>query len=143
MHPPCPTVPSQFGQGLRAEPYNQDSAWWVSVGVQQTARINYESASEDVRAVRDPKLESVYEQTAVIQEVAGEMIENGQRDEAVAMLTAFANSTANDWHKTYIDLDAYLRGKYMFGCTNMKVQTDPQWWTDIVNENLDNPRPEA
>ena len=137
------SFPSQFGQGLRAEPYNQDSAWWVSVGVQQTARINYESAIEDVRAVRDPKLESVYEQTAVIQEVAGEMIENGQRDEAVAMLTAFANSTANDWHKTYIDLDAYLRSKYMFGCTDMKVQTDPQWWTDIVNENLDNPRPEA
>ena len=109
--------------------------------VQQTARINYETAIEIVKAARDPRLADIYEQTAMIQEVAGKMIEEGNKDAAVAMLTAFANSTATEWHELYKSLDSELRSELMFGCVDMKVQTDPQWWTDIVNANLDNPRP--
>ncbi len=135
------SFPYHFGQGLRTEPYNQDSGWWVATGVQQTARINYETAIEIVKAARDPRLADIYEQTAMIQEVAGKMIEEGNKDAAVAMLTAFANSTATEWHELYKSLDSELRSELMFGCVDMKVQTDPQWWTDIVNANLDNPRP--
>ena len=125
----------QFGIGLRAE-YNEDSAWWVAQEVQQTARINFNSAIEDLRAVRDPKMEQYYKETAIIQEVASSMIEAGMEKEAVNFLTTFQNNVANDWHETYKELNDFLTGKYMNDLVSFKVPSNSQWWKDIVNANL-------
>ena len=125
----------QFGIGLRAE-YDENSGWWVAQEVQQTARINFNSAIEDVRAVRDPKMAKIYKETAIVQEAAASMIEVGMVDQAVNYLTNYQNGVANDWHETYKELNEYLTGKYMNDLVSFKVPTNSDWWKNIVNENL-------
>ena len=124
-----------FGIGLRAE-YDENSGWWVAQEVQQTARINFNSAIQDVRAVRDPKMAQYYKETAIIQDVASSMIEAGMKDQAVNLLTTYQNNVATDWHETYKELNDFLTGKYMNDLVSFKVPSNSQWWKDIVNENI-------
>ncbi len=125
-----------FGEGVRNEPFNENSGWWVTSRVQQLSSINLESAILDVFDVRDPKRDSIYKQTSVAQDVAASMIDAGMKDEAIDYLTTFANVTATDWFDTYTELGDFIEGKYMLGNVNMRVPKAPEWWTNIVNENL-------
>ena len=53
------------------------------------------------------------------------------------------NNTANDWFNTYSALGDKLTQKYMLGNVNMKVPSRPEWWTNIILENMgDKLRPE-
>lgn len=128
-------LPEQVSIGVRTQ-YDPNSAWWNQSLVQQLSQINYASASQDIHAVRDPKMADIYKQTAVAQEVAASMIEVGQKDLAVKYLTNFQNTVADDWMDTYADLADFLTTKYMNGLVNMKVPERPQWWTNIVLENM-------
>lgn len=122
----------QFGIGLRNEPYNEDSGWWVSALVQNTAATNYSNAIERIHAVRDPKLQKEYELTSAVQEAAAEMVRAGKSDEAVELLTVYQNAMADDWHETWIDLSKELISTYMH--TNISMKTSPvtQWWQENV-----------
>ena len=135
------SLPEHFGKGVR-DVYDPTSGWWNTVTVQQLATINYRSAIEDIKAVRDPKMESIYKQTAVAQEIAASMIEVGQKDLAIKYLTGYVATVANDWFRTYDDLNNLLTAKYMFGNVNMKVPARSDWWKEIVFSNIkDNLRP--
>ena len=71
------------------------------------------------------------------------MIEVGREDLAVNYLTTFMNNAANDWFNTYSALGDKLTQKYMLGNVNMKVPSRPEWWTNIILENMgDKLRPE-
>lgn len=128
-------LPEHFGKGVRAV-YDPDSGWWNNLRVQQTATINYRSAIQDIHAVRNPKMASVYEQTKVAQEIAASMIGSGQKDLAIRYLTSFTNAVSLDWHNTYRDLGDMLTAKYMLGNVNMKVPPRSDWWRDIVFESV-------
>lgn len=131
-----------FGKGLRAE-YDPESGWWNEALVQQLSPINYRSAIEDIKAVRDPKMAKVYKQTAAAQEFAASLIELGMEDLAVDYLTNYAVNTANSWFDTYKQLGDDLTTKYMLGNVNMKVPARSDWWRDIVWSNMgDKLRPE-
>lgn len=130
------SLPEHFGIGKRHEPYSTDSGFWVAAGVQQTATINYEVGSKVIKDFRDPKMEKIYAQTAMAQDLMAGMIKAGMKDEAIDFLTNYVSFVSNDWHDSWIELDALLRSKLMFGNVDMRVPKAPQWWTDIVNENL-------
>ncbi len=127
--------PEHFGRGVRTE-YDPQSGWWNEAVVQQLTTINYQSAIQDVKAVRDPKQDSLYVQTAAAQEIAASIIEVGREDLAVNYLTTFMNNAANDWFNTYSALGDKLTQKYMLGNVNMKVPSRPDWWTNIILENM-------
>lgn len=129
-------LPEQFGIGERLLPYDEESAWWVATGVQQTATINYDYAIDVIHGIRDPKMASIYKTTASIQDLAASMINVGMKDEAVELLTNYTTTVADDWHETWLALDKDLRSTLMFGNIDMKVPKASDWWTNIVNENL-------
>lgn len=129
-------LPEQVGIGERLLPYDENSAWWVATGVQQTATINYDYAIDVIHGVRDPKMAQIYKTTASIQDLAASMINVGLKDEAIDLLTNYTTTVANDWHDTWIELDKDLRSTLMFGNIDMKVPTASDWWKNIVNENL-------
>lgn len=127
-------LPEFFYTGVRNEPFREDSGWWVCSGVQQDATINYEVASEVIKSIRDPRMETIYKLTDAIQTIAASMIDSGNEEGAIKLLTAYACDTAEDWHEIWIDLDKSLRSKLMFGNVDMRSPSEPQWWLDIVNE---------
>lgn len=129
------SLPEFFGTGVR-DTYDANSGFWNTVKVQQLATINYNSAIEDIKAVRDEKMAKVYELTSIAQDVAASMIEVGQTEQAVKYLTTYANQTATDWFNTYSELGDTLTAKYMFGNVSMKVPTRSDWWKNIVLENM-------
>lgn len=132
-----------FGKGLRSE-YDPTSGWWNEAIVQQTATINYESAIKDIRAVRDPKMDKVYKQTAVAQDVAASLIALGKENLAIDYLTSYAVNTAEGWFDTYQKLGDALTTKYMLGNVDMKVPARGEWWTNIIHSNMgDKLRPET
>lgn len=135
-------LPDFYGRGVRGT-YDPESGFWNTVRVQQAATINYRSAIEDIKSVRDPKMASVYEQTAIAQEIAASMIGAGQKDLAVKYLTGYSSAVANDWFDTYSELGDVLTAKYMFGNVNMKVPARSDWWKNIVFDSIkNNLRPE-
>ena len=127
------TLPDFFGRGLRSE-YDPNSGWWLSEVVQMQAQRNFRAAIEDIKAVRDPKMATVYEQTKVAQQIAASMIEVGMKDQAVDYLTAYANTTANDWFKTWQKLSNALETKYALGNVNMSVPTEPDAWKAVKDQ---------
>ncbi len=136
------SFPAIFNSRTRTDRYGTDSAWWVTLGVQQEAQVNYDSAIQDIRAVRDAKQEALYAQTALVQDVAASMVNSGMESAAINYITNYANNVANDWNETYIELDNLLRSKYMLGNVNMRKQALGDWYNDIVLENVvDNLRP--
>ncbi len=126
------SLPDHFGIGARKLPYDPESGWAVTVGVQQEAAVNYNTAIEVIREVRDPKMEQIYKTTASIQDLAASMINVGLTDEAVDLLTNYTATIANDWHDTYLELDSVLRGKLMLGTVDMALPEVPESWTAIV-----------
>lgn len=128
-------LPEHFGRGVRSE-YDPNSGWWNAVTVQQLATINYNSAIEDIKAVRDAKMDKVYKQTAIAQEIASNMIEVGEKDLAVRYLTGYVSTVANDWFDTYNELRDMLTAKYMLGNVNMRVPARSDWWRNIVFSNI-------
>lgn len=127
------SLPEHFGIAERKAPYDENSGWAVTAGVQQIIATNYNAAMEVVRSVRDPKMDSVYKTTASMQDLAASMINVGMKDEALDLLTNYTATVANDWHDTYLDLDDQLRGMLMLGRVNMKAPELPDWWKDVVS----------
>lgn len=127
------TLPEFFGRGMR-DTYDPNSGWWLSEVVQMQVQRNFRSAIEDVKAVRDPKMASVYEQTRIAQEIAAEMIAVGMKDEAIDYLTTYANTTATDWFRTWQKLSNDLEAKYALGNINMSVPKEPDAWKAVKDQ---------
>ena len=111
-----------FTHGLRTE-YDPDTAWWTALLVQQLSRINYKMAREDIHAKRDELMARQYNITFAIQNQAEKMINNGQKEAAVNLLTNFANSQARMWKGEWDELTGELITKYMLGAVNMNTRT--------------------
>ena len=131
---PCMTkLPSQLCTGSRYGKFDRDSSWWVSSYVQQTASQNYQSAIQEIYAARDPKMAEQYKTVADIQAAATALIEAGNTDAAVEMITNYAYNNAIDWHNYWLEFGDELYGTYMFNRIDMKGAEYPQWWKDIMD----------
>ena len=126
------SLPEHFGIGLREEPYNEDSGWWVTALVQQTATINYQDAIQTIHEARDQRMTDQYVATKAIQQAAAEMVENGESELAVDLLTAYSTAQANTWHDLWKDLSDELISTYMHGNKNMSTPDTPAWWDAAV-----------
>lgn len=130
------SLPAQFSTGVRTE-YDENSGWWVSSMVQQVATWNYQSAIQDIYAVREPLMAEQYAVTAAMQDAAAKMIKNGDKEGAIDLLTAYSTNQANMWLNTWKELEEDLITKYMHTNTNMKVSKPTAWWTEnVVNKGL-------
>lgn len=125
-------LPDHFGEGIRQEPYNEDSGWWVENRVQQTATINYKSAIEDIRSVRDPLMATQFDVTSAVQNFAAKLIKEGNTEEAVDLLTMFTAQQSLMWNETYDELGDVLFGKYTLNRVNMKNPVASDWWNEVV-----------
>ena len=123
-----------FGVGTRYE-YDPNSGWWNEALVQTAATLNYADAIEVIKSVRDPLMEAQYEATFAIQNQAAKMIKNGQRDEAIKLLTTYANYQAEMWFDLYGDLSEELLARYVVGRVNMKSSPalHKDWWKEVVS----------
>lgn len=126
------SLPSHFGEGIRQESYNEDSGWWVENRVQQTATINYKSAIEDIRAVRDPIMAKQYDVTSAVQNFAAKMIKEGNTEEAVDLLTMYTAQQSIMWNNTYDKLGDDLFAKYTLNRVNMRNPVASDWWSEHV-----------
>ena len=125
-------LPDHFGQGLRTEPYNEDSGWWVASLVQQTATINYQDAIQTIHAERDGKMAAQYVSTKAIQQAAARLVEEGKEDLAIDLLTTYSCAQAESWHEEWKDLADQLISTYMHGNRNMSSPSVPEWWRAAV-----------
>lgn len=122
-----------FYTGLRTE-YDEASGWWNQMMVQTAAELNYADAIQVIRSIRDPLMEDQYEMTFAVQNQVAKMIADGQRDEALELLTDYANGQANMWMKVYGELDTQLVARYAVGRVAMKSAQpfDKTWFNDIL-----------
>ncbi|MBQ7729206.1 MAG: C69 family dipeptidase, partial [Spirochaetales bacterium] len=121
-----------FGRGRRAE-YDPESGWWNEAFLQQVATINYADAIEQIKAVRDPLMNDQYETTFAVQNQATKMIKNGMREEAIDLLTTYADQQANMWFDLYKDLQVQLLARYATNRVLFKNAPTPDadWWTAV------------
>ncbi len=130
-------LPSQFGIGVRNEPYNEESGWWVASLVQNTAATNYVNAIQTIHEVREPKLQNEYKLTNAVQEVAAAMVNAGNTDGAIELLTIYQNEMADIWHETWKDLAKELISTYMHTNINMRTSAVTPWWQEnVVDKGL-------
>lgn len=74
-----------------------------------------------------------YKTVADIQAAATALIEAGNTDAAVELITNYAYDNAIDWHNYWLEFGDELYGTYMFNRIDMKGAEYPQWWKDIMD----------
>ncbi|MBQ0070981.1 MAG: C69 family dipeptidase [Spirochaetales bacterium] len=120
LWPSMKELPEMYRIGTRYEKFQRESAWWTNVYVTEVARINYQSAIQDIKGFRQPILDELYETVDEVQAVASRLILEGKKDAAINLLNSFGNTTAIKWHEDWLELGDTLMGRYMFGNKNMK-----------------------
>lgn len=126
-------LPDIYTTGSRYGKYDRDSAWWTSLFVQQTATQNYESAIKEIHAARDDRMAAQYETVEQIQAAAAALIDAGNRDAAVELLTEYAYNNAVEWHDYWQEFGDELYGTYLFNRVDMKKTPYPEWWENILD----------
>lgn len=114
-------VPEPFrcGNGSMLE-YSPTSAFWLFNRVAHFAYLFYDRAEPEIRAAVDRYETECQELVAVQDARACKMLENGNRNQAVQMLTEFCAQRARQLFDRWNDLGNYLLVKYMDG--NVKRQ---------------------
>jgi dipeptidase len=133
LFPAMEKLPDFYGIGSRYEKFRRDSGWWVNTYVQELVGLRYNAAIEDLKALRDPKLASVYEQLAQLQEYAAKVYREGSPERAVKMVSDFCYDTAVAWNKDWLDLGDQLFTKYAVERVSFGSNGYPTWWQDWVN----------
>ena len=76
-----------------------------------------------------------YDTVKEIQEVASQLVNNGNPELARKLLTIYGSDTAQTWHDEWLDLGDQLLGRYMWGNKNMSIQRYSEWWQGIMNSS--------
>lgn len=107
--------------------------------MQQTASQNYQHAIETIHAARDPRMAAQYEEVEKMQSAVAALVEAGQSDTAVELLTDYAYKNAEDWYAYWLDLGDQLYSTYMFDRVNMNDADYPDWWQNILDNAPNRP----
>lgn len=134
LWPTMTKLPSLYTTGNRYEEFRRDSGWWTNSYVQQIARINYQSAVQDIHAFRQPRMDAQYKIVDEIQNTAANLINQGKKAEAIDLLTSYAYTNAEMWHTDWLALGDQLLGTYMWGNKKMKTQMPNKWWSEIMSK---------
>lgn len=132
-------LPKQLCTGSRYGKFDRDSSWWVSSYVQQTATQNYASAIQEIYAARDGRMAEQYKTVADMQAAAAALVEAGNSEAAIELLTNYAYNNAVDWHNYWLEFGDELYGTYMFNRVDMKAAPYPDWWQQILDNAPNKP----
>lgn len=136
LWPTMTEMPSEYSTGSRYDDYTDESGWWVNTLVQDTATRNYDYAIEIIHERRNARLETLYTEVAELQEKWAEMINNGQKDEAIAELTEYACTTAEEWFDMWRDLSDELISDTVWSRVNADGQiaggSYSDWWKGLT-----------
>jgi dipeptidase len=141
LWPTMKELPALYSTGSRYEEFRRDSGWWTNSYVQQTARINYQSAVKEIHAFRNPRMAEMYTIADGIQNTAASLIAKGKKSEAISLLSSFGYTTAVKWHDDWLKFGDELYGTYMWGYKDMKGQAPKGWWADVLQKAPVNPVP--
>ncbi|NLB91079.1 MAG: dipeptidase [Clostridiales bacterium] len=132
-------LPDIYTTGSRYGKFDRGSAWWVASYVQQTATQNYRSAIKEIHEARDGKMANQYIVVDQIQATAAKLIEEGNPDAAIDLITSYAYNNALDWHNYWLEFGDELYGTYMFNRVDMKQAPYPDWWKEVLQSAPRNP----
>lgn len=132
-------LPDIYTKGNRFGKFDRESAWWVASYVQQTATSNYQSAIKEIHAARDGRMATQYIAAEQIQKTAAALIEAGNKDAAIELITSYAYNNAEDWHKYWLEFGDELYGTYMFNRIDMVQAPYSDWWKGILESAPTNP----
>ena len=116
--PECVAV----GNGNLLE-YSPTSLFWITTRIANFAYLLYDRIAPEVQAVANKFENDRLAEIPVIDKTAIELLNSGEedaREQAIAFITDYSNTQANNLFNTWKDLDIYLLTKYIDG--NVKVQ---------------------
>jgi len=119
-------LPIGYQIGSRYEPFRRDSYWWTNIWVQECTQFKYNEAIEELYKYRDPKLETLYKITPVVQKAAAELY-NIDKDAAIQMITDFAYNTAVGWYQDWLALGDLFFSKYW----SLHTRKTPEWFDKV------------
>lgn len=132
-------LPKMYSTGTRYDKFDRNSAWWIAQYVQQTASQNYQHAIKTIHEARDPRMAEQYEEVEKMQNAVAALVDAGQSDIAVEMLTDYAYNNAEDWYAYWLDLGDQLYSTYMFDRINMNSAPYSDWWQGILDNAPNRP----
>lgn len=124
-------LPVPYTVGDKFGIFDRDSLGWICIYVQEMADRHYNEAIKDIYALRDPKLEMLYEVVPLVQEHAAKIYESDQ-EKAANILHQFYYSNALSWYQEWKDLGDLLLSKYSFGRINIQTSGFPEWWNELI-----------
>ncbi|HHT15146.1 MAG: dipeptidase [Christensenellales bacterium] len=138
LWPSMTEVADVFSHGSRYEKFDRTAGWWISTYVQDMAARNYNVAIERIAEVRDERMANQVEEVSQLQEKWAKMIADGQRDEAVAELTKYANESAEAWFADWLALGDELVWKLVWNRVNQDGRITgggySDWYKTIMEE---------
>lgn len=134
LWPSMTELPSLYDHSTRYEDFDRTAGWWVNSYVQQVATTNYDYAIEIIHERRQERMDVQYEEVAALQEELAKMIEDGKRDEAVAQLTEYACTNAEEWYDMWLNLGDELMGDLMWGIVGMKNPGYSDWYKTALKD---------
>lgn len=129
LFPAMGKLPDLYSVGSRYEIFRRDSGWWINTYVQEMVGLHYNEAIKDLKALRDPKMDKVFKQTAALQQAATAMYA-ADPEGAVAMLAEYCYNTSIGWYADWLKLGDQLFAKYAAERINFGSGKFPTWWTN-------------
>jgi dipeptidase len=126
-------LPEFYRTGSRYEGFRRDSGWWINTYTQRMTELCWEKAIQDIQAFRNPRMETVYEDAAEVQEQAARLLEKHPNDQkAVNIISEFAYNTAVTWHEDWEKLGDELLSKY-WTIQATSASKLPEWWLEVID----------
>lgn len=125
-------LPEFYYTGSRYETFRRDSGWWTNSYVQQICEINYQYAIQLIHRNRQEKMDGQYATVDALQNVAADLINAGQEEAAMKMISEYAYYNAIDWHDRWLALGDDLLHILMWGRINYSTAKTSTWWSNIL-----------
>jgi len=77
-----------------SQKYTPDSLWWTMERLTIEAEMDYERAIVRVRTVLDPLQKEIEEEALIVEEKAGLLLKNGEKEQVYALLNGFMEQNA-------------------------------------------------
>lgn len=126
-------LPELYSIGTRYDDLNREAGWWINSYVQQTATSNYDYAIEIIHERRKGFMDEQYAKVPEIQAQAAQLIKDGKRDEALALITDYACENAEKAYATWLKLGDELQGDLMWDIVNMKNPGYSDWYKEQLD----------
>ncbi len=95
------------------------------------AELHYNEAIKDLYAVRDPKLEMLYEIVPEVQKKATEIYQTDP-ERGLSLINNFYYQHAVALHESWKNLGDMLLGKYTMGYINFRTAAYPEWRNELI-----------